>query len=403
MKQQISKRRGIPHIRHTLEQFNRGIITTEEAMIDLDISRSRLFELRRQWLACLRRGEEWAPGVSGGDHHPPWPTDSVGFLRDALSCKPPYSYAFAASEMERLTRFKADRAQVRLWAIRNGLAHASPREVRDRHWRRFQRSSIGELWQMDSTPFPWLGPGTPQLPMLNMLDDCSRMQTGGTVYAAETLDAYIHFCKTSFETFGMPLQIYVDMATFFKSPLEDGTTKLKSRLAFYGISLVYANTPQAKGKIERLHQVWQGRLPPYFAKNGAPEGLEEANSSIWELIQWRNERETHRETGMTAREAWDKAKQEGMDKLRPVPKCPWWEYVWSRMDTAIVRPRGKVRIGADEVSVSATQGAKVVLCTHVDGYHTILLDKPTKDKMPTVIFTDRPAKKQTTENVKILF
>ena len=45
----------------------------------------------------------------------------------------------------------------------------------------------------------------------------------------------------------------------------DALTQLGWALKFYDISFLYAPTPQAKGKIEREHQFWQGRLPPYFA------------------------------------------------------------------------------------------------------------------------------------------
>ena len=47
---------------------------------------------------------------------------------------------------------------------------------------------------------------------------------------------------------------YVDRASFFKG--EDGNlTQLGKRLKLYGVSFVFANTPEAKGKIERIHQV----------------------------------------------------------------------------------------------------------------------------------------------------
>jgi hypothetical protein len=392
MKQQITHRRSHLHIRHVLERFNGGSLSSRDAARELGVSRSRLFDLRRQWLHATLRGVEWAPGVSGGNRHARWPDEAVAFLRSALSGTEHYSYAFAASEMERLHGFRADRSQVRLWAVRNGLGHPAPKARESCHWRRFQRTSIGELWQLDATPFAWFGPGLPQLPMINMLDDCSRMQVGGSVYQHECLDAYIHFLKAAFEAFGLPLQIYVDQAAFFKSPLEDGTTRLKNRLAFYGVSFIYANSPEAKGKIERLHQVWQDRLPRFFAKNGAPPDLGSGNGDIAGLVTWRNGHETHRETGMTAQAAWDKARSEGRSSLRAVPNCPWWNYVWSSMERAEVLPRKRVRIGADEVTVSAAPGTRVVLCKHTDGFNSVLGDWPKKNASPVVLFSNRPRK-----------
>lgn len=105
MKQQIIHRLGRPHIRNVLRLFNDGVITADEAQEELGIGRSRLFTIRRQYLHALLRGnaETWEPGASGGDRHPAWPEEAVRFLRRVLAPPSPYSYAFAASEMERTT------------------------------------------------------------------------------------------------------------------------------------------------------------------------------------------------------------------------------------------------------------------------------------------------------------
>jgi hypothetical protein len=51
----------------------------------------------------------------------------------------------------------------------------------------------------------------------------------------------------------------------------DALTQLGWALKFYDLSFLYAPTPQAKGKIEREHQLWQGRLPGYFASEEITE------------------------------------------------------------------------------------------------------------------------------------
>lgn len=391
MKNQIIHRLGTAHIRNVLGLFNDGMITADEAKEELGISRSRLFIIRKQYLHALLRGGggAWEPGVSGGNRHPAWPEEAVLFLRRVLAPPSPYSYAFAASEMERLHGFHADRAQVRLWAIRNNFAHPAPPRRPSSHCRRWQRSCIGELWQLDSTPFPWFGPGYPSYPMINMIDDCSRLQVGGVIYQRETLASYLHFLSTSFERHGLPLQVYVDQASFFNPGSGKGETQLQNRLKFYDISFILANSPESKGKIERIHQVWQDRLLAYFGKNGAPGGLEESNGQVAALISWRNSNEIHSETGMRATEAWDKAAAEGRSRLRPAPRCPWWNYVWSSMSRVQVGLRGRVCVHLDQVSVREKPGRWVVLCEHVDGTFSILSDIPRKDALPRVLFTNR--------------
>ena len=79
-------------------------------------------------------------------------------------------------------------------------------------------------------------------------------------------------------------------------------------LQFYDISLRYAPTPQAKGKVEREHQFWQGRLPPYFASEKISD-LSEANRHIDALRAHRNAHEVHRELRQTPQRAWNQAKK----------------------------------------------------------------------------------------------
>ena len=63
-------------------------------------------------------------------------------------------------------------------------------------------------------------------------------------------------------------------------------------LRFYEVSLRYAPTPQAKGKIERAHDFWQKRLPPIFAAKHIAT-LPPANALLEKLRLHHNARELH--------------------------------------------------------------------------------------------------------------
>ena len=170
-------------IRHVFSLFRAGEIDACEAALRLDLSRSRLYSVYSDYLrSCASGGEgEWLPGVSGGDHTREWPAGVEALLRNRLSSAPPASYAFAASEAHRLFGFRLDRAQVRLWALREGLARPGENARPAAPARRWQRLRVGELWQMDATPHRWFGADAAPMPMLNMLDDCSRFQVGGRI------------------------------------------------------------------------------------------------------------------------------------------------------------------------------------------------------------------------------
>jgi hypothetical protein len=103
-----------------------------------------------------------------------------------------------------------------------------------------------------------------------MLDDCSRVFTGSRLYERELLLSYLDFLPPAFLAYGRRLQLHVDYHSLFFTSTPDALTQLGAALHFYGISLRYAPTPQAKGKVEREHQFWQKRLPAYIASWSFP-------------------------------------------------------------------------------------------------------------------------------------
>ena len=374
-----------------LAAFRQRSLTATEAAEQLGVTGSRLYTLSTDYLrACARKeAATWIPGTSGGDHTTTWPKPVTDLLEKRLACSPPCPYSFAASEALRLLAFKLDRAQVRRWAIQNGLAHPSPSKRPRAPVRRWQRSQIGELWQLDASPHRWFPPCALDFPMLNMLDDCSRLFVGSKIYGRELLLSYLDFLPAAFLSYGRPLQIYVDYHAIFFAQNPGDLTQLGAALKFYDISFRYAPTPQAKGKIEREHQFWQGRLPPYFASEQITE-LDLANPHVDALRLHRNTRETHRELRMTPQRAWEQAIKEKRSVLRPAPRCPWWPYVWSVRTALKVGADGRIPIGTDRLRVERPPGTKIVLCLHPTGHRSVLAAPPDKNQKPVLLFTNRP-------------
>ena len=402
MKEQIANRLGVAHVRDTVKQFVAGSVTREQAMESLQIGQSRLYDLRTSYLAAKAAGdgETWEPGRSGGNHKPTWPDEEQRFLRRALSpCGEAkrYSYAFAASELGRRFGHEVDRGQVRHWAMENGIKVAVPGPRPPAHVRRWQRKAIGELWQLDATPDRFLGRGRPAYRLLDMLDDCSRVQVGCRLYLRECVRSYLDLFYRAFSRYGLPLEIYVDKAGFFRG--ENGElTQLGRRLKFYDVSFVFANAPESKGKIERIHLVWQDRLPAYFEREGIDidTPLAAINDHVDALVDYRNGFEIHREIGMTPDEAWRKAIQEGRSKLRAIPQDGWWELVWSEWSRTVVCRRGRVSLADGRFCpTECANGTKVWLCRHIDGTLSIVLNKPEHGVRPSILFSNNPKVRKT--------
>jgi hypothetical protein len=373
-----------------LERFRKRLVTAAQAARQLDVSRSRFYCLSTDYFCAYaqKKAGSWTPGTSGGDHATAWPQTVTDLLKKRLSSDPPCPYSFVASEALRLHSFKLDRAQVRRWAMENDYAHAVPAKRPHAPVRRWQRSQIGELWQLDASPHRWFPPSSLDFPMLNMLDDCSRLFVASKLYGRELLLSYLDFLPTAFLAYGRPLQIYVDYHAIFFTKNPEALTQLGWALKFYDISFLYAPTPQAKGKIEREHQFWQGRLPAYFASEHITE-IDAANPHIDALRLHRNQQEKHRELGMIPQHAWELAKKEKRSVLRPVPRCPWWPFVWSVRTTLKIGTDGRVPIGPHRLRIERPPGTKVVLCLHPTGHHSVLAAPPNAKEKPQLLFTNR--------------
>ena len=384
---QLLNRCCAPLVRDMMRRFRSGHMTARLAAEDLGISRQRFYKLYKSFLAALgrRSDRQWKPGKSGGHHRPPWPPESRSLAEKLLKTHTPYSAV--ASEMLRRFGVKTHRATVRRFAIAHRLAPPSPRPKR-RPVRRWQTQRIGQLWQYDASPHRWLPDQDWQPALLNLLDDHSRLNLAARLYPRETLLAHLDLLANAFQAHGLPLEVYVDHHSFFLAQVPEAHTQLASALHFYEVTFRFAPSAQAKGKIERSHQVWQKRLPPILRAE-AIHNLPEANALLDKLRAHRNAAEPHREIRSTPQAAWDLAKKENRSALRPVPRCPWWPYVFSQKNRLTVGDDGKVAIGQQRFWVDAPPRSRVLRCLHPNGDITVLKEPPDKTKMPIVLFSNR--------------
>lgn len=138
--------------------------------------------------------------------------------------------------------------------------------VEDSHSRRPRRAYFGELEQMDATPYEWV-PG--QIWHLHLaVDDATGRITGAWFDTQETLNGYYHVFRQILTTYGIPYQFLTDRRTVFtykqkNSPSldEDTYTQFAYACKQLGVLLETSSVPQAKGRVERLNQTLQSRLP----------------------------------------------------------------------------------------------------------------------------------------------
>ena len=166
--------------------------------------------------------------------------------------------------------------------------------VEDAHSRRPRCAYFGELLQMDATPYEWV-PG--QIWHLHLaIDDASGAVTGAWFDTQETLNGYYHVFEQILTDYGIPYKFLTDKRTVFtykkKGALSDDKdtyTQFAYACKQLGIQLESSSVPQAKGRIERLNQTLQSRLPIEFRLAGVTD-INNANEFLYHYIKEFNEK-----------------------------------------------------------------------------------------------------------------
>ena len=166
--------------------------------------------------------------------------------------------------------------------------------VEDSHSRRPRCAYFGELQQMDATPYEC---APRQIWHLHVaIDDASGVVTGAWFDTQETLNGYYHVFEQILTNYGIPYKFLTDKRTVFtykkKGALSDDKdtyTQFAYACKQLGTQLESSSVPQAKGRIERLNQTLQSRLPIEFRLAGVTD-INNAKEFIHSYIKRFNEK-----------------------------------------------------------------------------------------------------------------
>jgi transposase len=194
------------------------------------------------------------------------------------------------------------RSTVRRILLKEGIASPRTRKAPRHRSRRDRYAQAGMLLQTDGSPHDWLEGRGPKLCLIGAIDDA----TGEVVYVhfqpTETTAGYIRMLRAITYSHGIPLALYHDRHSIFKVTEHQITldeqlagkspqTQLGRILEELGINSIAANSPQAKGRVERLWGTFQDRLVSELRLVGAANEAE-ANHVLIEFLPDYNRRFT---------------------------------------------------------------------------------------------------------------
>ena len=145
-----------------------------------------------------------------------------------------------------------------LWKVRK-----VPKQVV--HQMRERRACFGELIQIDGSPHAWFEERGPACTLLVLIDDATGKLLGLRFVDQESFHNYAGLLRPYFEYYGKPVAFYSDKHGIFRvnqASREKGEaqTQFGRAMQQLDIELLCANSPQAKGRIERANQTLQDRL-----------------------------------------------------------------------------------------------------------------------------------------------
>jgi transposase len=205
------------------------------------------------------------------------------------------NYCHFADLLEEYESIHLSPSSVRRILLEHGITTAKQRRRQQAHPPRERKPQAGMLWQIDATSYAWLEDRGPSFTLHAAIDDATGTVVGAIFRPTECREGYSLVMMQAIRQYGIPLSLYSDKHTIFRSPNEALTldqelagevkplTHFGKALADLHIEHIKAMSPQAKGRIERLHQTFQDRLVIELRTLGVCS-MDEANEVLPRLV-----------------------------------------------------------------------------------------------------------------------
>jgi len=272
-----------------MEMVRRKLKTLKAASLELGISYSQAKRIYQRYLAggdeALVHGNIGKPSNNKADE---------GTVKKAVELYREKYYDFGPT-LAQETLLERDSIEISVSTLRRALLSAGlwkqKKNSSEYRSRRTPRAHFGELVQFDGSHHDWFEGRGACCCLITMIDDATKVRLS-LFFDEETLFGAMTVLKMWIERYGIPESLYCDKKNAFvltREPSEEeilaGILKPKSHFGKacdrLGIEVIAANSPQAKGRVERNHGVDQDRLVKALRLEGICT-IEQANRFLLE-------------------------------------------------------------------------------------------------------------------------
>ena len=268
----------------------------------------------------------------------------VTLVRDRY---PDFGPTLAGEKLAEVHKIRLSDETLRQWMRQAGLWAGRRRPRPHRQWRE-RAACRGQMVQLDGSHHDWLEGRGPRLVLMGYVDDAT-----GRVYArfypsedlAAALDSFQRYCRL----YGVPQSVYLDKHTIYRSPKEptleeqlqgrDPQSQFERALTELGVRVIHANSPQAKGRVERLFGTLQDRLVKEL-RLAAVRGLPAANGRLQGFLP-----------AYTARVA--RPARQPADLHRPLPPGMRLDQILCIKEPRVVANDGTIQLNAHHLQLRA--------------------------------------------------
>lgn len=236
----------------TLEMVNQGLITLIMAATQCDISYRQAIRLYRRYRALGDAGLVHKARGKVSNYSHPGRKKIIALYKEKYEGFGP---TLASEKLAEDDKLIVDHDTLRIWLLEENLWHRQRKRSPYREQREC-RAQFGELVQLDGSIHDWLEEGRHRC-LLNMVDDATT-KTFSHLESGETTRCVFLTLWKWIERYGIPLALYVDFKNIYVSRKNIG--HFERACEKLSIRIIKAHSPQAKGRVERNHAVYQDRF-----------------------------------------------------------------------------------------------------------------------------------------------
>jgi len=281
----------------------------------------------------------------------------------------------AHEKLTEVHHLSLSRESVRRIMIEAGIWKAKRAKQPSVHQMRERRACFGELVQIDGSEHAWFEGRGPKCSLLVYIDDATGKLLELWLVPSESFFGYCEATRHYVERYGKPVAFYSDKHGIFRVNqerhlgLSDGLTQFGRAMQELDIQIICANSPQAKGRIERANQTLQDRLVKELRLRGISD-IETGNAYLPEFREDFNRR-------------FAVAPRSTHDAHRPLLKSDNLEVILSQQETRTLSKNLTLQYKhvvyqiQTHRPVYALRNAKVTVCESAQGEITILYNHKT--------------------------